>query len=1372
LKLKWKTLIIVGITFVSVLTISLAIMQTSTMSGLLKIEHDESLQETERVLDALSRELSELRATTTDYAAWNDTYEFVQTGNVDYINENMIAETLANLRLNVVLFLNSSGQVVYGKAFDLQNMTELPFPQSLVQHLASNGFLLHHDSVTSTITGLILLPEGPVLVASNPVVTSLHEGPIQGTMITGRFLDTHEISHLYEWTHLPLTLQILGSSWVSSDFQAASSSLSKEQPLFAQPLNNENVAGYGLVDDVYGNPILILRITKTRDVYAQGLASMIYSAVALFSIGSAFCVVSVILLEKLVLSRLSRLSADVRNVGKSSNLAARMSTTGKDELSELGRDINSMLSRLEQTTKRFGALLETAREGIVAVDPNENITYANRAFANMVGYEPDELMGLNVLKMLDEEGVKKVTQETDSRKKGRTSRYELAFHRKDGGTRLAQLSASPLWDEDRSFAGSLSIIMDITEQKRLEHALSESNTRLQQVTDNMFDMVSLTDVSGVYKYVSPSVRKTLGYEPNDLVGKTIFDYIHPDDKPRVMEEVQKAIQTRASSRTEYRHRHAAGHYLWLDGAGNFIRDDKGEMVGAVLSSHDITERKTMEEELHKSEERFRGIAERSFDAIATVDLEGTITYASPSVGNVLGFPPAETTGKSFLEYFQPVQLSNATQLFSDLLQGKRVEGLQLDLQKKDGTMGTVEINASPIVTKGEVTGIHAVFRDITQRKKMEDALRESEEKVRNIFRSSPDAIVVTELDGTIVDCNDATISLAGVSTKEELLGKNSYELISKDSYERAMKAMERIFELRTVRNLEYNLVARDGHEFPAEVSVSLMLDVSGAPKYLVATIEDITERKKMQKALHESEEKTRSIIQSSPNAITVGDLNGTVLDCNQADIDMFGYSTKEEMIGKNGFDFVAAKDQERAAEVFKKIIDTGIVKNFQCNGVAKDGHEFPIEISTSLVRDASGEPLYFVGIIEDITERKRMENLLKQSEERFRGLAERSFDTIVTVDQEGRVTYVSPAVTRMLGYSPEEFVHKPFQEYIQVAEASKALEAFAQLAQGGNIKALQLEILRKDGSKAITDINASPILQNEEVAGFQATVRDITERQQMLAKLEEYSQQLEQMVDKRTRQLKETQEQLVKAERLAAIGQVAAMVGHDLRNPLTGIKGAAYYLKTKPNLRIDQKSLEMLELIERDVEYSNKIITDLMDYSREIRLELTETDPNSIMKEALSLLQIPSNVQIADTTQNQPKTKLDMQKIKRVFSNLIKNAVDAMPIGGKLSISSKPIDGSVEFSFVDTGTGIAKEVIEKIYTPFFTTKAKGMGLGLAICKRIVEAHGGKISVESIVGEGTTFSITIPTEPTQKPTEGGEQVWVNMPESLLSTTTKA
>ncbi|MCW4043995.1 MAG: HAMP domain-containing histidine kinase [Candidatus Bathyarchaeota archaeon] len=172
----------------------------------------------------------------------------------------------------------------------------------------------------------------------------------------------------------------------------------------------------------------------------------------------------------------------------------------------------------------------------------------------------------------------------------------------------------------------------------------------------------------------------------------------------------------------------------------------------------------------------------------------------------------------------------------------------------------------------------------------------------------------------------------------------------------------------------------------------------------------------------------------------------------------------------------------------------------------------------------------------------------------------------------------------------------------------------------------------------------------------------------------------------------------------------------------------------------------MLTVIDNAIDQANRIISDLLDYSREMHLEPIKCTPLSLLKETLSMIQAPSNIKIENHTLNEPEIEADVGKMVRVFTNMVKNAIDAMPNGGTLEIRSAKTNGNVNFTFRDTGTGISEEVMAKLFTPLFTTKAKDMGFGLAICKRVVEAHGGKITVESIVGEGATFTITLPLEP--------------------------
>ena len=225
--------------------------------------------------------------------------------------------------------------------------------------------------------------------------------------------------------------------------------------------------------------------------------------------------------------------------------------------------------------------------------------------------------------------------------------------------------------------------------------------------------------------------------------------------------------------------------------------------------------------------------------------------------------------------------------------------------------------------------------------------------------------------------------------------------------------------------------------------------------------------------------------------------------------------------------------------------------------------------------------------------------------------------------------------------------------------------------------------------------------------------------------------------------LRQSQEQLLKSQRLAAIGETAAMVAHDIRNPLQSIAGASYLLKARTS-NTDWKLDEIIRIIDKSVEYSDKLLEELMEYSKDITLHRTESSPSLLVKESISKLQIPNTIRVEDMTTTTPTCFVDKDELIRAFRNIIENAFDAMSVGGTLTISNKQVNGKMEVVFADTGKGISKETMEKIWAPLYTTKPKGVGLGLAICKRIVEAHGGTINVESSLGKGSIFTITVPS----------------------------
>lgn len=518
-----------------------------------------------------------------------------------------------------------------------------------------------------------------------------------------------------------------------------------------------------------------------------------------------------------------------------------------------------------------------------------------------------------------------------------------------------------------------------------------------------------------------------------------------------------------------------------------------------------------------------------------------------------------------------------------------------------------------------------------------------------------------------------------------------------------------------------------------------------------------------------SEQNFRSLVENAAVAVATTDLRGRFTYVNKALAELLGYSV-QELLGRPFKDFLHPDEKGKITRLFLRIILLRRQpRSFEFRAIHRNGQVLYL-MSKPTRFIVNGKTVGFQAIIVDITERKEIEKCLEETNKKLEMLFETAMEGIIIVDAKENLTFANNAFADMLGYRVDELRHMNLRELVD-EKTFNEIRKQTESRKKGELNRYEIIMRHKNGKPRIIQVSASPFWNEDgSFAGSMAISMDITERKQMLEKLEEYSQRLEELVENKTRLLKEAQEKLVKSERLAAIGEVSSMIGHDLRNPLTGIAGATYYLKKKLASKIDAVSREMLELIEENVKYSNKIINDLLDYSREITLELTETTPKAIIHETLALVKVPNNIQVLDNTDAQPKVRLDADKMKRVFVNIVKNAMDAMPNGGTLEITSSQKGDMWQIVFSDAGTGMPERLLEKIWTPFFTTKAKGMGLGLPICKRIVEAHEGRIFVESTIGKGTVFTIILPIKPKNK--KGGEKVWVGESKSLLSTMMRA
>jgi len=400
MSLRRKTLITIGLTIISLIAILYAASRIILLGSFAALEEQYTRHNVEQALNALFDDFSALDTIAFDWAAWDDTYVFIEDANEDYIQSNLVDETFVDLRLNFMLFINSSGQIVFDKGFDLHNEGEIPVPQSLQEHLTDNALLLRHPDTESSIAGIVLLPEGPILVASRPILTSVEEGPVRGTLIMGRYLDSAEIDRLADIVHLSLTVHRFDDASMPLDFQAVRSSLSEEGPIIVRSLSEESIAGYALIEDIYGKPSLVLRADRPRDIYKQGQAGISYFMLSLLSVGLVFGVVSLLHLDKHILSRLARLSRSVSDIGTSGDLSARITMPGRDELSNLAGAINGMLEELEQSEEalreseeRFRSLSASAPVGIFLTDAEGQCIYANARLQAIYGLTLDETLG-------------------------------------------------------------------------------------------------------------------------------------------------------------------------------------------------------------------------------------------------------------------------------------------------------------------------------------------------------------------------------------------------------------------------------------------------------------------------------------------------------------------------------------------------------------------------------------------------------------------------------------------------------------------------------------------------------------------------------------------------------------------------------------------------------------------------------------------------------------------------------------------------------------------------------------------------------------------------------------------------------------------
>ncbi|MCX9083140.1 MAG: PAS domain-containing protein [Candidatus Methanoperedens sp.] len=607
LTLRNKILLIMGTVFLLLIILLFTASQIIVMDRFTSLEEQYSHQKTQLVRDTLKDDINKLSTTETDWASWNDTYLFINDRNEEYIRSNLRLEIFTNLRVNLMMFIHSSGNIVYGKAFDLENQTEVPVPRYFKDKLSPDDYLLQHFDNESNKTGILLIPESPMLVSSQPILDNDRIGPIRGTMIMGRFLNSKEIERISGIIHLPLSIYRFDDNQMPSDFQSVLPLFSKDEPIYIRPVSTESIAGYTFVDDIYGKPGVVLKVEVPRGISKQGIETMRYFILSLIMICSVFSIVIVALLEIFVLRRLNRFDSEVKNIGKSGTTSSRVVVEGKDELSNLAGSLNNMLDALEKSQEKVSkseannrAILEAMPDSILQIKKNGTISKYNGAkdknqmalFQGCIGRNIRDVMPQNVA-----EQIMGHVEQTLLTKEKQIFQYQLI---KESNICYYEARTVVFGEEE-----VLAIITDITQRRRAEELLNKSKEFAETVLSSMKDAICIINVNN-FKIIDVNsvFLKNYGMKKEEVIGKSCYEITHKRSEPCIPPydicPLRETLKSGEHSAAEHVHYKKDGEKQYVEVSTSPILDEHGRITKVIHVSHDITERKVAEVKIKAS----------------------------------------------------------------------------------------------------------------------------------------------------------------------------------------------------------------------------------------------------------------------------------------------------------------------------------------------------------------------------------------------------------------------------------------------------------------------------------------------------------------------------------------------------------------------------------------------------------------------------------------------------------------------------------------------------------------------------------------------------------------------------------------------------
>ncbi|HTY11169.1 MAG TPA: PAS domain S-box protein [Bacteroidota bacterium] len=1012
------------------------------------------------------------------------------------------------------------------------------------------------------------------------------------------------------------------------------------------------------------------------------------------------------------------------------------------------KPMDRLYDRLRETEERFRATFAQAALGIAHVSLNGRFILVNARWCEIVGYSRDELMTMRFQDITHPQDLQNSLVNLNSllADETRTLTTEKRYLRKDGSVVWINLRTSCVRDTSGTPQYFISIIEDITQRRQAETALRENEHNMNAILESTADGIAAVNSEG--RIIKSNQRfAELWRIPQSLIDSgdetEVFNHVLTEvtDPEAFRSKIQ---QLRGSDGFDFDTVYCKDGRVFERYSSSITNGRQHS--GRVWSFRDITKRTEMEKDLRESEERYRSIINASPDNITFARLDGSIEMISPLAVSMFGYDSEEQSrGLNIVDFIVPSDRPRALANIAARLHGEPMRSNEYRALRKNGSTFDIEVNTDFIRDRdGRPEKLVLVIRDITKRKEAEQALRESEERFRSVYENSTIGLYRTKPDGTILLANPTIIEKLGYKTFDELKSRNLNREGFEPSYERRqfVEQMERCGE---IRGLESAWKKSDGSIIHVRESARAIKDGAGNTLYYDGTVEDITDRKRAEEALRESEAHARklaAIVESSDDVIISKTLEGIITSWNRGAESIYGYSPSE-VIGKPISILLPPGSSDDMEEILDKIKAGSKLVHYETVRQKKNGERIEMSLTISPIKDPDGRIVAASTIGRDITERNRAERLLRQSEDKFKTAFLTNPDAVnINRLDDGMYVSINPGFTRIMGYSEEEMVGKTslgLDIWVHPEDREKLIDG---LRENGRFDNLEAPFRTKHG-EIIVGLMSASIIEMEGVPHILSITRDITD----LKRSEEKKLELER--------------RLLQSQKLESIGTLAGGIAHDFNNVLGGIVGytemSLQY--AEKNSKLERNLFKVLKATER----AKNLIQQILTFSRKTAPQKAIISVRPVIREVLDMLKasIPSSVTILSELDKTAKPILaDSTKIHEVLLNLATNAVDAMERRGTLTFRllsvmlDKGFHGQVgeitpgEYTVVevsDTGCGMDAATLARAFEPFFTTKAVGIGtgMGLSVVLGVLQSFGGDVRVESIVGRGTTFRLFFP-----------------------------